>query len=339
MIDLNLAPEQRQIVDSARAMLQRHYPVERLRKESVAADELGAIAEFGGFSLSLPEEAGGGGLTAVEEMLLQVEFGRHLVSPSALALPLALRLCHEAGRGDLLGRLLAGEKTVALANALWVSAGPALPRELHLYDADEADFAFVWDLSSAMLVDLATVERKAVVSAVRPVALTRALMGEPDVAVRRAGAETAVPLFARLLISAQLLGISEALRDMTVDYAKVRTQFGQPIGAFQAVKHRCADMAIRAEAHSAQLTIAALALSGDWPDAAFQLDAAWLLACRYAMENARSAIQVHGGIGFSAECDAHLYLLRAQLLENLGGGASRREADLCRQPAQAWAVP
>ena len=338
MIDLNLAPEQQQIVDSARAMLERHYPVERLRKDSAAADDLGAISEFGGFILSLPEEAGGGGLTTVEDMLLQVEFGRHLVSPSALALPLALRLCHEAGRSDLLEEILAGEKAVVLGNAL-LGDPDALPRDLHLYDADAADLALVWTPSSTALVDLANVNRQAVASAIPAVALARATISDGDIAIRLEGEATSVPSFARLLVSAQLLGISEALRDMTVDYAKVRTQFGQPIGTFQAVKHRCADMSIRAEAHSAQLTIAALALSGGWPDAAFQLDAAWLLACRYTMENARSAIQLHGGIGFSAECDAHLYLLRAQLFENLGAAASRREADLCRQPAQAWAVP
>jgi len=337
MIDLNLAPEQQQIVDSARAMLERHYPIERLRKDGAAADDLGAIAEFGGFILSLPEDVGGGGLTAVEDMLLQVEFGRHLVSPSALAMPLALRLCHEAGHNDLLKELLAGEKTVALGNFL-TGGADVFAGALHLYDASAANFALVSTPSAAGLIDLANVGREPIASAIPAVALTRATISDADIAIRREGSTTSVPAFARLLVSAQLLGISEALRDMTVEYAKVRTQFGQPIGAFQAVKHRCADMAIRAEAHSAQLTIAALALGGDWSDAAFQLDAAWLLACRYAMENARSAIQVHGGIGFSAECDAHLYLLRAQLFENLGAGTSRREADLCRQPAQAWAV-
>lgn len=338
MIDLNLASEQQQIVDSARAMLERHYPVERLRKESFGSDNLGPIMEFGGFTLSLPDDAGAG-LTAVEDMLLQVEFGRHLVSPAALALPLALRLCWEADRSDLVEKLLAGEMRVALGNTLSADPVNAAPLDIHLYDAEAADLGLIWTPSSAMLIDLAGVDQKAVVSAVRPVALSRITIAEADILLHLEGAGTSVPSFGRLMVSAQLLGISQALRDMAVEYAKVRTQFGRPIGAFQAVKHRCADMAIRADAHAAQLTIAALALSGDWPDAAFQLDAAWLLGCRYAMDNARSAIQVHGGIGFSAECDAHLYLLRAQLFENLGAGASRREADLCRQPAQAWAVP
>ena len=335
MIDLNLAPEQQQIVDSARAMLERHYPVERLRKEPAGPDNLGPIMEFGGFTLSLPDDTGAG-LTAVEDMLLQVEFGRHLVSPAALALPLALRLCWEADRSDLIEKLLAGERNVALGHAL--SADP-VPGDIHLYDAEAADLGLVWTPSSAMLIDLSGVEQKAVPSAVRPVALSRATITDTDIPLHLEGSGTSVPRFGRLMVSAQLLGISQALRDMTVEYAKVRNQFGRPIGGFQAVKHRCADMAIRTEAHAAQLTIAALALSGSWPDAAFQLDAAWLLGCRYAMENARSAIQVHGGIGFSAECDAHLYLLRAQLFENLGAGSRRREAELCRQPAQAWAVP
>lgn len=331
MIDLNLTAEQRQIVDSLRVMMARHYPVERLRGEDPHPDDMSAIAEFGGFTLSLPEEAGGGGLTAVEDMLIQIELGRHLVSPAALALPAALRLCHDAGRNDLVDVLTSGERTVALGTM--IGAG-----SLHLHDAEAADYAFVWDPASAMLVDISDIEKKTVASAVRPVSLARAEIAGGDVVLRIAADETSAVAFAKLLVSAQLLGISEAVRDMSVEYAKVRTQFGQPIGAFQAVKHRCADMAIRAEAHSAQLAFAALAISGGWADAVFQIDAAWLLACRYTMENTRSAIQIHGGIGFSAECDAHLYLLRAQLLENLGAVGSRREAELCRQPAQAWAI-
>jgi alkylation response protein AidB-like acyl-CoA dehydrogenase len=124
---------------------------------------------------------------------------------------------------------------------------------------------------------------------------------------------------AQLLVAAQLLGMAEASRDMAVDYAQVRMQFGQPIGAFQAVKHRCANMAIGAEALRAQLVLAAIAERDGWPDAAFQVDACRLLAARCALANAGANIQMHGGIGFTAECDAHLFLLRAHLLEHLGG--------------------
>lgn len=331
MIDLDLTAEQRQIVDSLRIMMARHYPVARLRAEAAGPDDMVPIAEFGGLILSLPEEAGGGGLSAVEDMLVQTEFGRNLVSPAALAMPLALRLCHDAGRSDLADQLMSGEKAVALGNMTGADS-------LHLYDADAADYAFVWGPGSAMLVDTLSIESKPVASAARPVSIARAGIADKDVVLRLAANETSAVSRAKLLVSAQLLGISAAVRDMSVEYAKVRTQFGQPIGAFQAIKHRCADMAIRAEAQSAQLTFAALAISGDWSDAEFQVDAAWLIGCNYAMENARSAIQVHGGIGFSAECDAYLYLLRAQLLENLGAGRSRREVDVCRRPALSWAI-
>jgi alkylation response protein AidB-like acyl-CoA dehydrogenase len=331
MIDLNLTAEQRQIVDSLRTMLARHYPVERLRIDNARADNLKEIEDFGAFILSLPEEAGGGGMSAVEDMLIQTELGRHLVSPHALALPVALHLCQDAGRGDLLDALASGEKKVALGNTIGAYA-------LHLLDADAADYALVWDPASVTLVDISRLERFVTASAIAGVGIARSAYSDDNTVISMTADQTRAVLLAKLLVSAQLLGISQAARDLSVDYAKLRTQFGQPIGTFQAIKHRCADMAIRSEAHSAQLTFAALAVSGDWPDAAFQVDAAWLLACRYAVANTRSAIQIHGGIGFSAECDAHLYLLRAQLLENLGSVGSRREAELCRQPAQAWAI-
>ncbi len=113
--------------------------------------------------------------------------------------------------------------------------------------------------------------------------------------------------------------MAEAARDLAVDYAKTREQFGRPIGSFQAIKHRCADMAITARALRAQLGMATLALHGGWPDAGLQVDTCRLLAARTALANAAACIQIHGGMGFTAECDAHLYLLRAHLYEHLGG--------------------
>ena len=125
-----------------------------------------------------------------------------------------------------------------------------------------------------------------------------------------------------LLLSAQLLGIAEATRDLAVSYAKVREQFGRPIGSFQAVKHHCANMAIAAEALSSLLDVAAVSARDERDDAAFQIAALRLLAPKAALANARTCIQVHGGIGFSAEADAHHYLKQAHLLRQLGSGAA-----------------
>lgn len=345
MIDLNYSTEQNQIVSSVRTMMAEVLPVERLRDEKARGpDALDGIAQFGGFLMSLPEEAGGAGLTAVEEVLLHIELGRNLVSPAALATPLAARLAHEAGLSDLVGAILGGDTRVCLGNALAAGSRDGLPvgpdgLPLHLYDADKADLVLVWSGANAMLAARDSIMSAPVESADRTVRISRATVHQHSVVAHLGAEATSVPRFARLLVAAQLLGMCEATRDISVDYAKIRCQFGQPIGTFQAVKHRCANMTINVEVLAAQLMFAAIAERDQWPDAAFQAEACWLLACRYALENARASIQLHGGIGFSAECDAHFYLLRAHLLENVGGGNHTRQQNLCRQPRQFLGSP
>ncbi len=336
MIDLNNSIEQTQIVDSLRAMLAESYPVARLREGSrPAADNLDVIAQFGGFAMSLSEDDGGAGLSVIEDVLLHTELGRHIVSPSALARAVAVRFASETGQADLVAALLDGTKKVCLANHLGESGlsqkGGSDGEHLHLSDADRADLALVLGPRGAALLDLSSVAHTHITSTDRTISLSRAVL-RPDHALEfRDSTTSSAARMAKLLISAQLLGMCEAVRDMSVEYAKVRTQFGQPIGSFQAVKHRCANMAINAEVLSAQLMFAAIAERDGWPDALFQIEACWLLACRYSLENCRSSIQVHGGIGFSAECDAHLYLLRAHLLENLGATNAQRQQKILKQ--------
>ena len=124
---------------------------------------------------------------------------------------------------------------------------------------------------------------------------------------------------ADLLVSAQLLGVAQAALALAVSYAKLREQFGRPIGSFQAIKHHCADMAVRVELLSAQLDMAAIAARDGRDDATFQIAALRRLAPKAALANARRAIQIHGGIGFSAEADPHQLLKHAHMLRQLGG--------------------
>ncbi len=141
-------------------------------------------------------------------------------------------------------------------------------------------------------------------------------------------------MIADLLVSAQLLGMAEAARDLSVDHAQTRHQFGKPIGAFQAIKHHCADMAVDAEMLSAQLDMAAIAVRDGRDDAAFQAAALRRLAPRVALFNTRTAIQVHGGIGFSAEADIHHYLKQAHVLSRLGGPAPMLDLPAALSPHQ-----
>jgi alkylation response protein AidB-like acyl-CoA dehydrogenase len=135
-------------------------------------------------------------------------------------------------------------------------------------------------------------------------------------------------LRARLVLAAALCGIAGAATDMAVAYAGMREQFGRPIGAFQAVKHHCANMALAARSALDLVTFAAVAVDNDREDAAFQTEAALLLAIEAALKNARTNIQVHGGMGFSDEADAHLLVKRAHGLAAIAGGGEAAAARL-----------
>lgn len=122
-------------------------------------------------------------------------------------------------------------------------------------------------------------------------------------------------LHLRLLAAAYAVGCADAARDMAADYAKLRQQFGRPIGWFQALKHICSDMAVRAAIARSQLYYAACALDAEDADGAFHIAAAKRLADQAAVDNGRANIQVHGGIGMTDEAVPHLCLKRAHLLQ------------------------
>lgn len=305
--DLNRSADQRQILDAAEAMLGQAYPLARLR--GGGTDDLGTLAEFGTFLLALPEEAGGAGFSLVDEALVHVALGRHLLSPRSLAAALAVRLAGQGGDAGLAEEIAGGGRDVAAAVP---TAGGLL-----LLDPGAADLALVF---GARRLDL------------RPIAGARPETGlGHDLRVARMEDAPEGALFtstapgdlalADLLVSAQCLGVAEAARDLAVDYAGVRKQFGQLIGGFQAIKHHCANMALGTERLSALLDFAALSLAGGAEDAAFQIAALRRLAPGIARRNAALCVQIHGGIGFSEEADAHRFVKQAHLLGCLGQGA------------------
>ncbi|MHB8669639.1 MAG: acyl-CoA dehydrogenase family protein, partial [Acidimicrobiales bacterium] len=134
-----------------------------------------------------------------------------------------------------------------------------------------------------------------------------------------------------LLTAAFQVGIAASCTERAVSYAKEREQFGRPIGSFQALKHLLADMAVHAEVARASVHAAAVAL--DRPgvaEAGRAVSGAKVLAGEAAVQNAKSSIQVHGGIGFTWEVDAHLYLKRALLLDTVLGSADAHAESLGR---------
>lgn len=306
--DLSLSEDQRQILDAASAMLETSYPVARRRERR--GDDLGELAAFGLYGIALPQD-GEAGYSVVEEALLHVLLGRHTISTGALAASLAARLAAGAGRSDIADGIAAGSIGACAAIA---SNDTAL-----LVERGEATVALLFAGRELALLDLSGVATRQVEALGHGIALQRIATGDAA-QIARSGAETLADT-ADLLISAQLLGIAEAVRDLTVAYANMRQQFGQPIGGFQAIKHHCANMTVLAEMASAQLDMAAIALRDGRADASFQVAALRRLATKAATFNTRMAVQVHGGIGFSAEVDVHHYLKQMHVLTRLGEAA------------------
>jgi alkylation response protein AidB-like acyl-CoA dehydrogenase len=337
VIDLLPDADQQQVVDSVAGLLARDFPVERLRpgKASREHDRWADLAAQGWFGLGLAEAAGGAGFTAVEEVLVHREFGRFLVTPSVFATAVAAHLAEAAGDRKLASALASGEARASVASpAGRLALGPVIDGELHLIDAAEGDLILLMSVEGAALLD------RAALTDIRPAEAldesitlerARALEVRPRLFVPTAAAP--VRRRAVLLIAAALVGMAESARDLAVAYAGVRTQFGKLIGSFQGVAHHCADMELRASAARAQVSFAAVAERDGRSHAAFQAAAAGLAAADAALKNTPLAIRVHGAMGYTAECELHLYLERAHLLERLMGGTRALQADLMAEPS------
>ena len=330
MIDLLPCDEQQQIIDGARALLADRLPVDRLRAVEHGDPGLKAwsdLVEFGWFLFGLPEAAGGLGAGVVEEMLLAREGGRALLAPSVVATTLAAHVA--AG--------LADRTLVDAFGSGGARAGFAIP-----LGGTEAEWLLVDAVEATHLVQVGEVIRLLSRQDFDDLRPTLAVDDATDLARAhlRAGAdqrEGSADLARRgvLLLAGGLVGLAEATLELAVEYAKVREQFGRPIGGFQAIKHRAADMAVRAETAGAQLAMAALAEAEGLADAGLQLWSAALSALGAARENGAACIQIHGGMGFTWECHAHRYMKRAQLLTQLLGGARAVETRLLDQTGLA----
>ncbi len=309
MIDLSLSEEQTELVEGAKAFLRAHFPASRHRASNIRADDQTQLAEWGWFTITLPEAAGGLNLGIAEETLLYQEAGRFLLSPSALATTLASSLAAPAQRRPL----VEGHERAALLM-------PADAASAYCFDRDQATLLVMLD-GDAVSLHPATAFRGAAIQGLdESVALERGSF-DPRSRLAQESSHRAV-----LLVAAMLAGVAHASCDLAVDYAKTREQFGQPIGAFQAVKHHCANMALRAFSAEAQVLRAALSAAAEARDLEFQLAAAARNAIAAAQANGAMAIQVHGGMGFTAECEAHLYTKRAHVLGELIGGVARQES-------------
>jgi alkylation response protein AidB-like acyl-CoA dehydrogenase len=304
-------------------------------------------SELGLTAMHVPEELGGSGSTFVELTIALEEMGRALLcapffSSICLGANAILNAGSDAQRKELLPQIASGELRATLAftepSGDWTLDGITLEAKdgklsgtkTYVLDGHTADLIVVAARDGGE-ISFFTVDGNATGLTRNPLGtldMTRkqaelvfdgvdaAPLGEPGTgadALRKTLEQAAVCL------AAECVGGSEKTMDMAVRYAKDRYQFGRPIGSFQAIKHKCADMLLRLESAKSTAYYAAWAAAEDNEE----LPVAASLAKAYCTEsyfaNSRENIQIHGGIGFTYEHDCHLYYRRAKTSELLLG--------------------
>jgi alkylation response protein AidB-like acyl-CoA dehydrogenase len=277
--------------------------------------ELGRLGLLG---LHLPEEHGGSGFGLPETLVVAEQMGRHLAPGPFVPTVITSAVLAVAGPGDLQKRLLP-----ALADGGVIGAA-ALGGEVTYANGaatGKAGVVISGHLADVLLVpagdDVLVIEKSAGgVRAEVPANLDqsrRAARVRLDAAPATVlpGARGLLTAVARAVLAAEAAGIAAETTEQAAEYAKIRQQFGRPIATFQAVKHHCANMLVAAELATAAAWDAGRAGIGGGDQLSYTAAVAAALAVPAAVSNANLNIQVHGGIGFTWEHDAHLYLRRA----------------------------
>ena len=358
-MNFSFSDDQILLKNSVRAALDQECKPTHVRAmfddaKGYSAELWGEMAKLGWLGLPFPEEQGGAGLGFVELALVIEEMGRAAYPGPFFATVVLGGLGIMLGgspaqRDKWLSAIAAGKArataalleehldwdpasitaTAAKSGSGWTLSG--LKRFVPW--AHVADIILVPARSSEGL-SLFLVDPKASGVTLKPMVgidlasrwsemrLDKVAVGA-DALLGQAG--TAGPLLdsllrrAAVMSSAEMLGAARRCLDMSVEYAKVREQFGQPIGSFQAIRHRCAEMLLEAENAHAALYYAAWALTAGAEDAAIASSICKAYVSEAARKVCGDAIQVHGGIGFTWEYDLHLYMKRAKALEPLYG--------------------
>jgi len=323
-LDFQPTEDQKALRETLRDFLDDTFPVERLAE--LATDtkldrELWAsLAEMGVFSLRLPESEGGVGLGHADAVIVFAELGRRLVPGPLAWTHLAAGLVDGAASGDA----IVGGLDLCGADR----GEPYLVEHL-----DSIDALLLLKPDGLFKVDPAEVSGTKIaenLDALTPLThVTELPAGER---VLDAAEAAQLRLVGATLVAAQQLGIAEATLELANAYAKERQQFARPIGQFQAVKHILADMFVRQEVCRAAAYAAGATLDAPEVASVERAVAAAKVTCGEAgNRNARSCIQVHGGMGYTWEVPAHFYLKRTLVYSTLFGDEDEyisRSADL-----------
>lgn len=286
------------------------------------------LVDAGWTGLEVPDDLGGAGATFAETAVILDQIGRAASANSYLGgAALAVGVLNHVDRSgvvdELFGTVVGGGGRLAVVTGEFnVAAGELTGRAELVPDAVGADrlLVLVADGVAVVATSELSVTGRPVVDETRRLATVTA-----DAAAVEAVLPFATPAASEAIrdriavaLACDSLGIAEHMLRTTVDYVKVRQQFGRPIGSFQAVKHACADMLVAVEV-SRQLVGDAVAAVTDGADAEVAAAMAKSYACSAAVDIAGTAMQLHGGIGYTWESGIHTYLKRAALNRSLFG--------------------
>ncbi|MGA1343383.1 MAG: acyl-CoA dehydrogenase family protein [Hyphomonas sp.] len=322
-MEFALSEDQRLLQTSLKGVLAGAASLDQIRRiaagdaEAAAALEA-ALAQFGLACLMVPEEAGGLGLGALEAVLVQEALGYAIAPSRFLASALAAKAL--AGNSALTGGVASGEAAFALAltelsslregAGIELKAGKLTGTALLVHSAEGATHYLVADMSGV----LHAVEAKGAAVQVMPtIDRTRifyevTFTGASPIASMRPGPEFMA--FARLLVASDTLGAAQAMIDRAVAYSAERQQFGRVIGSFQAVKHMCAEMAAKLEPGRALIWHAAHALDIGDTEGPVMANLAKSYLAEAGTFIARTATEVHGGMGFTDLVGLHYWYKR-----------------------------
>jgi alkylation response protein AidB-like acyl-CoA dehydrogenase len=319
-MNFDYTDDQQAIKATARDFLAARFKPEKLRELAEAGEYDDAIwteiAELGWPGIFIEEGHGGQDLGQVELTIVQEELGYALApTPFFSNAAAGLAIAH-AGSDEQRDRWLPGIASGEARGTVGVVANGAAPL---VPDADTAEVIVLIENGSATAVEAASasVERADTIDSTRRFFRVEANGGGEALDGDVAGAVQRI----EIALAAELVGVAQRTMEMAVAYAKERQQFGRPIGAYQAVSHRCAQMLLETEGARA-CTLYASWVAENEPESlplaasmakAYAADAGWRVTA--------SALQVHGGIGFTWEHDLHFFLKRARTDGALFGSA------------------
>jgi alkylation response protein AidB-like acyl-CoA dehydrogenase len=310
-MDFTITEDQATLTGGVRDYLAGVHAPERLRALDASdsrrsADVWQGLVQMGLPGLLVPEAQGGLGLSLLDAALIAAELGRAGVAePLAdTALVAAPLLAKAGGQETLLAAIAGGEAKVALQHPTnpWVAD---LDGASHVLSAKDGALLLAEHGGGGDLLD-----------GVDPL---RRLYAPIAPSGTKVGSANALLDHAALITAAQLVGVADAMLEQATDYAKNRSQFGQPIGSFQAIKHHLATAVVKIEFAKPVIQRAAVALQDGAASAPVHVSHAKLAASEAAWAMSETAIQTHGAMGYTYEVDLHFWMKRAWALSGAWG--------------------